>query len=121
DPKFVRDDQGQKAFSKLRSSIGGLYAWRISDPNNRNPAVQQRMIREADFALRQAFAFCPYSPAAGSRYVKLLFALDPLDDPLIVGDTCLKLDPNNAQMQELVGKLQGVRKDARSAALRQPK
>ena len=28
DRKFVRDDQAQKAFSKLRSSIGGVYNWR---------------------------------------------------------------------------------------------
>ena len=29
DRKFVRDDDAQKAFSKLRSSIGGIYAWRL--------------------------------------------------------------------------------------------
>src|SRR5207253_3596397 len=79
DRKFVRDDQAQKAFSKLRSSIGGIYAWRIGDPNNRNPAVQQRMIKEADFAFRQAFAFCPYSPDAVFRYVQLLLNTQHLD------------------------------------------
>ncbi len=30
DRKFVRDDQAQKAFSKLRSSIGGVYNYRIA-------------------------------------------------------------------------------------------
>jgi hypothetical protein len=118
DRKFIRDDQAQKAFSKLRSSIGGLYTWRIPDPNNRSPAVQQRMIREADFALRQSFAFCPYSPEAVSRYASLLLALNRLDDALVVGETCLKLDPNNAQMQDLVSKLRSFRKGARSASLR---
>ena len=29
DRKFVRDDDAQKAFSKLRSSIAGMYAWRL--------------------------------------------------------------------------------------------
>ena len=29
DLKFVRDEQAQKAFSKLRSSIAGVYAWRL--------------------------------------------------------------------------------------------
>ena len=72
--KFVRDDQGQKAFSKLRSSIGGVYQWRISNSKPNSPE-QQRMIKEADFAFRQAFAFCPYSPEAVFRYCNLLFSL----------------------------------------------
>jgi len=75
DRSFVRDDQAQKAFSKLRSSIGGIYAWRISDPSNRNPIAQQRMIKEAEFAFKQAFAFCPYSPEAVFRYVNLLLGM----------------------------------------------
>src|SRR5205807_2441264 len=91
DRKFVRDDQAQKAFSKLRSSIGGVYAWRIADPNNHNPVVQQRMIKEADFAFRQAFAFCPYSPEAVFRYVNLLLSLHRIDDAYIIASTCQKL------------------------------
>ena len=31
DRKFARDDQAQKAFSKLRSSIAGIYAWRVAE------------------------------------------------------------------------------------------
>jgi tetratricopeptide (TPR) repeat protein len=111
DRKFIRDDQAQKAFSKLRSSIGGIYAWRVTDPNNRNPATQQRMIKEADFTFRQSFAFCPYSPEAVFRYVNLLLSLSRLDDALIVASTCQKLDPYNAQVQDLVSKLQSFRKD----------
>src|SRR6185436_18793497 len=53
DPRFVRDDDGQKAFSKLRSSIAGVYAWRVNEllskgaaqleaspPNTLNPDQQ---------------------------------------------------------------------------------
>ncbi len=110
DKKFVRDDQAQKAFSKLRSSIGGVYAWRINDPNNRNPVVQQRMIKEADFTFRQAFAFCPYSPEAVFRYVQLLLSLNRLDDALTIATTCEKLDPYNGQVIGLVKNLQGFKK-----------
>ena len=106
DRKFVRDDQAQKAFSKLRSSIGGIYAWRITDPNNHNQATQARMIKEADFAFRQAFAFCPYSPEAVFRYVNLLLSLQRFDDALIIASTCLKLDPYNGQVIDLVRRLQ---------------
>jgi len=112
DRKFVRDDQAQKAFSKLRSSIGGIYAWRINDPNNRNPIVQQRMIKEADFAFKQAFAFCPYSPEAVFRYVQLLLSLNKFDDALTIAVTCEKLDPYNAQVVGLVKNLQGYKKQA---------
>ena len=112
DRKFVRDDQAQKAFSKLRSSIGGVYAWRINDPNNRNPVVQQRMIKEADFAFKQAFAFCPYSPEAVFRYVQLLLSLNRFDDALTIASTCEKLDPFNAQVVGLVKNLQGYKKQA---------
>ena len=29
DRRFIRDDQAQKAFSKLRVAVGGIYAWRV--------------------------------------------------------------------------------------------
>jgi len=110
DRKFVRDDQAQKAFSKLRSSIGGIYAWRIGDPNNRNPVVQQRMIKEAEFAFKQAFAFCPYSPEAVFRYVNLLLGMRRFEEAYIIASTCLKLDPYNTQVMGLVKNLQDIRK-----------
>jgi tetratricopeptide (TPR) repeat protein len=106
DRKFIRDEDGQKAFSKLRSSIGGIYAWRINDPNNRDPQVRQRMIKEADFAFRQAFLFCPFSPEAVFRYVNLLLSLQRFDDALLVAQTCLKLDPFNSQVSDLIRNLQ---------------
>src|SRR5208283_5669418 len=34
DQKFIRDDHAQQAFSKLRSSIAGLYAWRLGALGN---------------------------------------------------------------------------------------
>ena len=108
--KFVRDDQAQKAFSKLRSSIAGVYAWRVNDPENQDPVVQQRMIKEADFAFRQAFAFCPYSPEAVFRYVNLLLSLQRVDDALLIVTTCQKLDPYNRQVSEVVKNLQDIKK-----------
>jgi thioredoxin-like negative regulator of GroEL len=115
DRKFVRDDSAQKAFSKLRSSIGGLYAWRISDPNNHNPATQQRMIREAEFSFKQAFAFCPYSPEAVFRYANLLLSMRRFEDAYIIASTCQKLDPNNAQVLGLVKQLKTMLKEGAEA------
>jgi len=112
DRKFIHDDDAQKAFSKLRSSIGGIYAWRLSPqcPPQYRPksdAEFQRIYKEADFTFRQAFAFCPYSPEAVFRYAQLLLQFNRLDDALIVARTCLKLDPYNAQVRGLVNSLEG--------------
>ncbi len=115
--KFARDDQGQKAFSKLRSSIGGLYAWRINPVSPpppayrpRNEAETRRIYKEADFTFRQAFAFCPYSPEAVFRYINLLIQPPPpiaprIADALIIAETALKLDPYNGQIAGLIANL----------------
>ncbi|HEX4342224.1 MAG TPA: tetratricopeptide repeat protein, partial [Verrucomicrobiae bacterium] len=106
DRTFIRDDQAQKAFSKLRSSIAGIYAYRVNDPNNHDPKVQQRMIKEADFAFKQSFAYCPYSPEAVYRYINLLAQVNRLGDALLVAQTCLKLDPGNGAINDVVKNLQ---------------
>jgi thioredoxin-like negative regulator of GroEL len=110
DRRFLHDDDAQKSFSKLRSSIGGIYAWRL-EPDTRicppeyrpkSDAETQRIYKEADFAFRQAFAFCPYSPEAVFHYAKLLLQYRRFDDALLVAQTCLKLDPYNGQVRGLV-------------------
>jgi tetratricopeptide (TPR) repeat protein len=115
DRKFIRDEDAQKAFSKLRNSIGGIYAWRVNDPNNRNPQVQQRMIKEADFTFCQAFAFCPFNTESVFRYINLLTSLRRFDDALMVASTCLKLDPYNGQVLELVNRLQTWKSESGAA------
>jgi tetratricopeptide (TPR) repeat protein len=107
DRRFVRDEQAQKSFSKLRSSIGGVYGWRIN--NAKSSAEQQRMIKEADFAYRQAFVFCPYSPEAVFRYVTLLLSMNRIDDASLVANTCKKLDPYNPQIDGLIKQLNGYK------------
>jgi thioredoxin-like negative regulator of GroEL len=67
------------------------------------------MIREADFAFRQAFAFCPYSPEAVFRYVQLLMGLGRLDEAQLVAETCHKFDPENAQVDGLVKQLESYK------------
>ncbi len=114
DRKFIHDDDAQKAFSKLRSSIGGIYAWRLSpqSPPQYRPKSEaefQQVLKEAEFTFRQAFAFCPYSPEALFRYVNLLLPLNRVDDALLLAQTCLKLDPYNSQVTGLVANLQSIK------------
>ena len=117
DRKFIRDDDAQKAFSKLRSSIAGMYAWRLGPacPSEYRPKSEEEMkllVREADFAFKQAFAFCPYSPEAVFRYVNFLLQFNRLDDALLVAQTCLKLDPFNDQVSGLINQLEDFKKQS---------
>ncbi len=105
DPKFVRDNDGQKAFSKLRNSIAGLYYWRYID--SRKPEERARLAKEADFAFKQAFAFCPYSPETATRYIQLLATLNRLDDALEVATTMQKFDPESVFAQSIVDQVRG--------------
>jgi tetratricopeptide (TPR) repeat protein len=116
DPRFIRDDDGQKAFSKLRSSQAGVYAWRLSrdcppEYAPKNAAEYQALARETDFAFKQSFAFCPYSPEAVYRYINFLLlpTVNRLDDALLVVKTCEKLDPFNGQITDLVKQLEGFK------------
>ena len=118
DLKFIRDDQGQKAFSKLRSSIAGIYAWRLGQPPSGGVMPMQYIAtgtnradveKEADFAFKQAFAFCPYSPEAVYRYVQLLVNMHRVPDALLVAETAQKLDPYNGQFAYLINNLSNRR------------
>ncbi len=118
DERFIRDDQAQKAFSKLRSSIAGIYSWRVGQPPSGGvmPAqyiatgANRAMVeREADFAFKQALAFCPYSPEAVYRYVQLLVNMRRIDDALLVAETAKKLDPYNGQFTYLINNLNAMR------------
>ena len=104
DPRFVRDDNAQKAFSKLRSAIGGVYFWRIN--TSKTGEENQRMIREAEFAFKQSFAYCPYSPEAVYKYVTLLIQLQRTEEALMIAETSLLFDEDNPAM---VGLAQNIR------------
>ncbi|MCX8107653.1 MAG: tetratricopeptide repeat protein, partial [Verrucomicrobiae bacterium] len=107
DPKFVRDNDAQKAFSKLRNAIAGLYAWRINSA--RSAEERSRLIREADFAFKQAFAFCPYSPETVTRYASLLVTLGRLDDALMIAETAHRLDEESPYAQSIIDQLRAAK------------
>jgi hypothetical protein len=115
DRKFVHDIDAQKSFSKLRSAIAGVYLWRLSGqcPPEYRPktnAELQRLLKEANFACLQAFAFSPWSPEAVSHYTNLLLQTNRLDDALLVAETCLKLDPFNEPIRALANNLRSFKR-----------
>jgi hypothetical protein len=122
DRRFVQNEYSHKMFSKERSAIGGLYAWRLGfQPNGRqtppqylphSEAERQRMIKAADLAYRQSWALCPYSPEAVYRLVAFLTNQSRFEDATLVVDTAVKFpsDPQTkAQFQDLSNRLHQYR------------
>ena len=116
DPQFVQDDYAPKMFSKLRSSIGGVYSWRLgtAPAGGTTPAQyiatdkaeRARMIKETDFAFKQAFALCPNSPEAVYRYVEFLINQHRVPDALLIAQTASHLEPANDQFKYLIRNLE---------------
>jgi hypothetical protein len=107
DPRFIQNAYSYGMFSMLRSSIAGIYMWRLD--HAASEAEKERMTRATDFAFRQAWALCPTSPEAVFRYTNFLLKQNRNSDALLVASTCLKLDPNNVQVKNLVSQLQQFR------------
>lgn len=111
DPHFIQNAYAHRMYSKLRSSLGGLYAWRLK--NAADASDRERMAREADFAFRQAWALCPYLPEAVYRYVEYLVAQDRRTDALRVVSTAAQMPglsgPDLEQFRALQEKLRQTR------------
>lgn len=112
DPRFVQNAYSHTMFSKERSSIAGLYAWRAQHASD--ATEKERMNNEADFAFRQAWALCPYSPEAVFRFVNLLLSQNRVSDALVVAETAAKFPSTTGidvrQMQNLVDQLKRFQK-----------
>jgi hypothetical protein len=103
DPRFIQNDAAQRSFSKLRSSIAGIYAWRAS--NAVSSVEKGRMLEAADFASRQAIALCPRSLEALFRYTSLLAWQGRAEAAVPVVETALKLEPKNVALLNLFQQL----------------
>jgi hypothetical protein len=111
DWEFVTNDFDTKAFSKLRSSLGGMYAWRLK--NQTEAGDKARMRTETDYAFKQAFALCPISPEAVFRYVNFLLAQRRLDEAILLAQTAHELSsadsPDYHQFESLLMQLKQYR------------
>ncbi|HTR43300.1 MAG TPA: hypothetical protein VMH87_16940 [Pseudomonadales bacterium] len=103
DPGYVENKYSHIMFSKARSSIAGLYAWRAQ--NTTDPGEKDRMDNAADFAFRQAWALCPYSPEAVFRYVAFLTDEHRTADALLVAETAAKFPGANGASQKTIREL----------------
>jgi hypothetical protein len=100
DPRFIQNAYSHRMFSKLRSSIAGIYMWRLDQ--SAGEAEKDRMARAADFAFRQAWALCPYSPEAVFRYVNFLLKQKRISDALVVAETAAQMPSMQGQDGEQI-------------------
>lgn len=108
DKDFARNDYATAAYSKLRSSQAGLYAWRAV--NSKAAPEKQRMVEAADFAFRQSFALCPTNPEAVFGYVNLLVRNERMGEALLIVRTAARLRPAEKQLESLVRELERMKK-----------
>ena len=109
DPDFVRDDYAPKMFSKWRSSIAGLYKSRLGihfvemppEYVPKDDAEKRKLMQAADFALKQAFALCPYSPEVVFSYVDFLVKEGRKADAVEIAHSAVIIDPKNEAFRDL--------------------
>ncbi|MBP7274611.1 MAG: DUF2723 domain-containing protein, partial [Kiritimatiellae bacterium] len=85
DPKFIRDGNARRSFSKLRTSLAGLYASRD------RPA-------DAEYAFAQAIRFYPMSPEAGFRLADLYVTTHRFDQAREIVADMQRADPGNTRL-----------------------
>jgi beta-lactamase regulating signal transducer with metallopeptidase domain len=112
DPRFIASDDAMRLFSKQRSSIAGLYAWRMKHPSG--DSEKDRMAQAADLACRQAWVICPYSAEAVFGLVQFLLGEHRIDEALLVADTAdrvsTQMGEQNTQISDLAKHLREQRK-----------
>lgn len=101
DSRFVGSPAARKAYSKLRSAIGGVYQYRkLSDA--------------AESAYRQAIQLCPDSPEANFRASQLLLEDSKHDAAIAVLQAYQKLEPVNEKIGLAIEQIRKLKAQAGS-------
>ena len=95
-PEFHGDPDAQKTFSKLRSAIGGIYAYR-------------HMANEAIYAFKQSLDLCPESPEGNFRLAQLYMELGRPEDASATLEALQRLDPLNSKISSAIDQIRDLR------------
>ena len=106
-PEFMRDGDGPKAFSKLRSAIAGIYEYR-------------RMLDKAEYAYKQAIDLYPASPEASFRLANMYLQIGLFDPAIDVLKKLHDLDPLNAQIARTIEQFQSFKEQTRQQQTQPP-
>jgi tetratricopeptide (TPR) repeat protein len=100
---FAKNNETQMCFAKLRSSIGGLYVWRMEHAGSSEEKNQMR--KAAESAYRQALALCPVLPEAIFRYANFLVELKRTDEAIMIVETATRIKPESPSLKNLLKQL----------------
>ena len=104
-PKFPRDVVARKTFSKLRSAIAGIYAFR-------------RMFPEAEYAFQQAIDLYPLSPEANFRLADIYMQQRKFSSAVKLIEQFLSEDPGNSKVRDFLNQIRDTEKiDSRRVQL----
>jgi len=96
DPHFRGNEMARKTYSKMRSAIGGVYAYR-------------KLYEDAEYAYRQSIQLCPDSPEANFRTSQLLLETGRHDEAIQVLESYQKLDPANSRIGLAIQQIRGMK------------
>ena len=101
-PEFFRDSDAQKAFSKLRCAIAGLYEYR-------------GIVNAAEAAYQQAISVCPESPEASFRLANLYMRMNQVDKAVLTLQKLAERDPFNKQVREALDQFESIQRAMKPA------
>lgn len=96
DPGFLGNRWARMTYSKHRTAISGVYAYR-------------RLTDEAEYAFKQAVALCPENPEANFRLMQLYVEQDRFDDAIAVMKSLQRLDPSSQKLQAAIKQLENLK------------
>jgi tetratricopeptide (TPR) repeat protein len=94
-PKFLRDVVARKTFSKLRSAIAGIYAFR-------------RLFSEAEYAFRQSIELYPLSPEANFRLADVFMQQRRFSEARQLIEEFLRQDPGNDKVNDFLNQIRNT-------------
>jgi tetratricopeptide (TPR) repeat protein len=97
DPTFLNHRWARQAYSKLRSAIGGLYAY------------GRGLNDEAEYAYKQAITLDPRNPEGNFRLAQLYAEQNRFDDAIATIKSLQKLDPGNQKLQAAINQMQTMK------------
>jgi tetratricopeptide (TPR) repeat protein len=107
DPEYLHNKWTRMRYSKLRSAIGGVYAYR-------------KLKDEAEYAFKQALSLDPRSPEASGRLVSLYVESNRFDDALATMKSLQQFDPSNQKIQDAITQLQTMKQAASGSSEKSP-
>ena len=95
DPRFRGNEMVRKTYSKMRSTISGVYAYR-------------KLYVDAEYACRQSIQLCPDSPEANFNTAQLLLETSQHAAAIDVLEAYQKLDPLNSKIGLAIQQIQNM-------------